>query len=443
MMIDKWNLQQNEISKVKNLSGRYSGLLTNNVFYFQGSNVASKLNVCTALLPNFEKYVISPNAEISYHLSGYGYSFNDSLVRLGGESVERAAGVLAQKYLANRIFESSYLEVCENAVDKKYLMPYTVNQLKRINNIRDDFRSSAFDVKEKLLWIRTKSLYSPKNEVIVPANDFLFGMPGKDVPFLSVSTGTAAHVTWEKALTNSIIEYIQIDSFTSTWYSNKKVSGIYLDELRDEKLKEKITNLMGNLTKKYDVLILNYSEFAIIPVYIFGVFIISKSGHNIPAISFGLQGGLEVNNTVYRAFCEYLENKEMSESNYINFPKFEDVDMEKIVDFDKNVAFFANPNNYKKNKKIILSKTIFCNPHILLERKKHITSLRELLISLKHVAPKASFLDITPPYVNNYRVARVFIPELLAMTFPSFPQLNHPRLKNEDTNYEFYIHPMP
>ncbi|BDR61135.1 YcaO-like family protein [Lactobacillus xylocopicola] len=322
------------------MSGRYSGLLTNNIYYSQGSNIASKLNICSALLPNFEKYVISPNAEINYHLAGYGYSFSDGLTRLGGESVERAAGVLAQKYLANRIFESNYMKVRENAVDKKYLMPYTVNQLKAINKLRSDFRSSAFDVNEKLLWIRTQSLYSTQKEVVVPANDFLFGMPGENMHMLSVSTGTAAHVTWREALTNSIIEYIQIDSFTSTWYSVKKVDGIHLNELYNKELKDKIVNLMGNVFTKYDVLILNYSKFAAVPIYVFGVFIISKSGHNIPAISFGLQGGLEVNDTIYRAFCEAFANREMSESNYISFSKFEDVDLKKMVDFDKNVAFF-------------------------------------------------------------------------------------------------------
>ncbi|BDR61134.1 hypothetical protein [Lactobacillus xylocopicola] len=92
---------------------------------------------------------------------------------------------------------------------------------------------------------------------------------------------------------------------------------------------------------------------------------------------------------------------------------------------------------------VLFSKIDFCDPLKFLERKKYISSFVELLSYLKQVAPEASFLDITPPFVNNYRVARVFIPELLAMTFPSFPQLNHPRLKNESLDYECYIHPMP
>ncbi len=68
--------------------------------------------------------------------------------------------------------------------------------------------------------------------------------------------------------------------------------------------------------------------------------------------------------------------------------------------------------------------------------------ISEILDRLREIAPQSSFLDITPPYVNGYRVARVFIPEFLAMTFPSFPQLNHPRLRKY-INEKYYIHPMP
>lgn len=442
-MLNNWQLQQNEIQKIKNLSGIYSGLLSNEIYYTQGSNFGSKMNVFTAGLPNYEKYVSSPKAEINYHLCGYGNNFIDGISRLGGESVERTAGVIAQKYLSCRIFNSSYSEISSSVIHKKYLSPYTENQLKSISKLRSDFATSYFNVNEKIDWIKALSLYNPENNFIVPAHYFLFGIPYNKRRFLSVSTGTAAHTTFKKALLNSIIEYIQIDDFMSTWYSNKKVNAFWLSELNDKKVKAEINSLMGILIDSYNVLFLDYSEFAAVPVYVFGVFMISKKGSSIPAICFGLQGGLNKQETIYRAFCECLANKEMSESNFIESGDFSNVNPSQVVDFDKNVEFFADPKNYNKNKEYIYSRIIFNKEKNLGKSQDYISSLSELIIKLEKVAPEACFLDITPPFINNYRVVRTFIPEFLGMTFPSFPQLNHPKLKGENNNYECYIHPMP
>lgn len=46
----------------------------------------------------------------------------------------------------------------------------------------------------------------------------------------------------------------------------------------------------------------------------------------------------------------------MSESNYIRKMNFSKIDTDKILDFDKNVEYFANPENYIKNVKYLLSR---------------------------------------------------------------------------------------
>ncbi|MEJ7420163.1 YcaO-like family protein, partial [Staphylococcus warneri] len=72
-------------------------------------------------------------------------------------------------------------------------------------------------------WIPLKSLYHPDHDVLVPLqmlvlfNKTIF-KDEKQFTNSGVSTGTASHETFEKSLTNSIIEILQIDSYNLWWY---------------------------------------------------------------------------------------------------------------------------------------------------------------------------------------------------------------------------------
>lgn len=212
-MKNNWHFSSLGIDKVKKLSGKYTGLLTDEVFYTQGSNTGIHMNICTASLPNYEKFIVSPKSEINYHLAGYGTNLNDSLTRLGGESVERAAGAVSQLYLKKRIVRATYSELNEKAINLEYLTPYTNEQLKRLHSLNSDFLSKNPDFETQQDWVRANSLFYPQQSIYIPKNTFLFGSQSKKRTFLAVSTGTAAHINWQKALLNSLIEYIQIDAF--------------------------------------------------------------------------------------------------------------------------------------------------------------------------------------------------------------------------------------
>lgn len=439
-MIKNWKTSPLGIDKLKEISGKYTGLLTDEIFYSTGVNTGIHMNICTASLPNYEKFITGPNAEINYHLAGYGEDFDDSAIRLAGESVERAAGAFSHIYLKKKILNASYCEISDRSIDKKYMFTYLNSQLSKIHQLNSDFLPQNPSIYLKQNWIRAKSLFNPNKEVLVPENMFFFGAKSNQRTFLSVSTGTAAHITWKKALLNSLIEYIQIDAFMYSWYSGKKYQGIYLSKLKNRKIQMKINRLFGKYSEYFECLIIDISKYSKVPIYVFGVFLISKDGKRIPSISFGLQGGLKEEETVVRAFCEALASVKMSEANFIKKESFSVVNTEEVLDFDRNVEYFANPQNHKEIMKFLHSR-IEISDYIDTSIYT-VKNLSEILLKLKSVAPSASFLDITPPHISGYRVARVFIPEFLAMTFPSFPQLNHPRLKGDIKN-DFLIHPMP
>lgn len=252
-MINDWNFSGLGIDKIKSLSGKYTGLLTDEIFYSQGTNTGIHMNICTASLPNYEKLIVGPKAEINYHLAGYGNSLNDSLIRLGGESVERAAGIFPQLYLKKRVITTTYSEINNKAVNLKYLTPYTNEQLQKLHELNANFLSKNPNSKLKQNWIKANSLFNPSENVYVPENIFLYGPKSNIRSFLAVSTGTAAHVNWKNALLNSLIEYIQIDAFMYSWYSAKKYNGIYLDQINNKKIKHRILRLFGRYQAYYNV----------------------------------------------------------------------------------------------------------------------------------------------------------------------------------------------
>lgn len=65
-------------SKVREISAKYSGILTDDIKYYEGSSFDSRLNLVVAEMPNYEK-LVSKDFIASYHLSGYGRDLNDSM----------------------------------------------------------------------------------------------------------------------------------------------------------------------------------------------------------------------------------------------------------------------------------------------------------------------------------------------------------------------------
>ncbi|MCZ3864499.1 hypothetical protein L2191_11270 [Lactobacillus crispatus] len=65
----------------------------------------------------------------------------------------------------------------------------------------------------------------------------------------------------------------------------------------------------------------------------------------------------------------------------------------------------------------------------ILRVSKKVTNLKDLLLNLKSISKYAGYLNITPPEFRNqnFEICRVFIPELLPISLPSYPPYYHPR----------------
>jgi hypothetical protein len=72
-------------------------------------------------------------------------------------------------------------------------------------------------------------------------------------------------------------------------------------------------------------------------------------------------------------------------------------------------------------------------------------NLKYLISGLKGISKYAVYLDITPVEVLNMgiKVMRVFIPELVQLSFPGVPYSNHPRILEHGGIVNEFPHPMP
>lgn len=438
--------------RLKNISGQFSGILRNYLVYKNGINGDNNLNIVTGSLPPYTKLFINPNHDMSYHISGYGKSYKECMQRFMGEAIERFAGVTSHIYCSNKIFKAAYSDI--PVEDKKlpidvfnFLKDCQLREMHRINNVYWDHGLSSNDV---IHWVSVPNFLDDGNKTVLPASIFFQGYTNDGIFTPAFSTGTACHENIFKAMKSSLIEYIQIDAFIKSFYSSRKQTRISFDTLPDN-LKKSIREVMGKMYDKYDIVIINFTNDAVIKIPIVGVYLIAKNNHTFPSISFGVQGDFSLDNAIYRGIQEAMAVHEMANNTRIVSPQiFKNTHkVDKFFDLDSNINFYADPLNFTLNKENILQRIGSEESYKSVKKSNICTSedtksqLKWLQRKLKEKVKVVGYLDITPPYLKekNIKVIRTCIPELQHMNFPSFPYQNHPRYK-EEVDHVFMLHPM-
>lgn len=443
--------------KFNEIAGFNTGIVRNFSVYEKAIEGQSGLNIVTGSMPPYTKLTISPEHDMSYHISGYGLSLEEAYIRFIGESTERYASVISHSYLKDFIIKGSYESLSK---DYKHIMEpeghlfLTDGQLEKMSTFNEEYKKKNTVNTDSLSWVLANSIKYPGEKVLVPASQFFVGFTEDGFTTPSFTTGCACHETIVKAMINSIIEYVQIDAFMYHWYTNASKTIVKMDDAPD-RLKLALKKSLGDHQEKYEILIIDYSDVAKVNVPIVGVFIISKKDNNFPAISFGVQGGLDLETTIYRGVQEALAVLEMNTFVPFNNPNFlhEARNPENpYFDLDTNVSYFGLPEKQQENYNHIMKhvkKTISYKQ--LKEKMPNLSNYTDsdkfnwLCKSLSDFSELACYLDITPPNLasKELNVSRVFIPELMHMSFPKFPYLAHERFKGEGIRIENYPHPLP
>lgn len=426
-----------EINSIfQSISGNHGGMINNKIYQVSLSDTDVSYYALTADFPEYQRVLAKHEKEVAYHLSGYGITREEALIRLIGEAVERFSSVFTFEMLKYNMIYKSYRELKktnQRLMDIKYLNVYNTDKFSFVEKV---------DESDVIGWYEATSLID--NEPILLPGQILFLNYHNDLfyekrAYYGFSTGTATHSNYEDAINNALIEYLQIDSFILFWYQNNlKFPRVKLDD----KLKQFIKKNQL-VSDECELLVIDLSMDK--PITIYGIFIISSE---YPYISFGVQGGGDPVHTLYRGLLEAATIRQYAFSSMIydeeNMEKFKD-ESNPFLDLDTNVLYWASDMDLQQRKNFLYNK---------IEGEVQISDMipdmeSSTYLKIINYCSRNNFTpcitEITAPEAKDIGMftMRVIIPELLPMCLPAMPFQKHPRMKEIGSFFYEYPHPMP
>lgn len=446
-MIRNYPSHINLKNRFNKLCGHHVGILESQLLMAAKGRNFPHSNLCTVSMPNYHKLLIHEQAEMSYHLSGYGIYREEAMVRLLGEGIERYALLIAPTLYRNRIEYGTYNEMKQKGeiIPWDYIKIYSDKDYEILSK-KTIIRNISPD--DMLGWLKCPSIFDKNREIYIPAQLLFTGYQvNKDLgeKFFSpgFSKGTAAHVDLKKALKGAIIEAVEADALMIRWYTSMKSRKVIID---NPTLLNVISELLGGFS--YEILAYEYN-LPELPGNTYGLALMHRK-ENRPFVVMGCQTSLDPVKGLYRAILEamailYLANYGplVMPDNYLETTEEKD-----YLNLDSNVAYWSVADE------IELKRSTMYN---LLEGEVALTSmtdftkdsddeeLKYLLNEMHGISEYGVYLDITPPETEDkgWKVIRTFFPELVQMSFPGFPYSNHPRIKKYGGITNGLPHPLP
>lgn len=424
--------------------GRYCGILDKINIYTNHSMWQEGFKLIAPTIPGYAAQMYGEDFRIEYHLGGFSLMQSDAFVRSEGEAVERYSHLMAEANLKKKIVTASY-DTLRAKGDKvcplEYVNVYTNEQLANIQ--MPNFVKEQVGKEDVIEWIPCKSIYD-NSMVYIPAQMFFLMSSDKSEQryYMSVSTGTASHRDKERAMTNALSEYLQLDSMMLSWYNKGKMTKI-------STVREVIKRLLEDtlVSKEYEVIFCDMTLDK--PMYVVGCFLKNKF-KKYPYCAFGMQADRDLGKAMYRSFMEAYAGVCPRIVNHSNVKRG-----------DWNNLYYKVKNdivyNLTENAEFYMSEyaTDFvdaCLEQIVVEDKKKAQcfiqkedKLQVIINYLRTVSEYACYLDITSnEFVGDgWCVIRAVIPELLPLCMPSVPYENHPRIRENGGVKNRSIHPCP
>ena len=446
-MIKYYPSHKNVLNKYNSICGHQTGIMDSIIVMQANSVIAQNINTCTSMLPDYHKILLGDNAEVNYHLSGYGIYRDEAIIRLLGEGVERYALFTANLYFEEKLKYASYNQLKEkypnNVIPFEYVKIYSDEDCNKLNSIGILENITEDDI---LSWVLLPSLFDKEKEYYIPAQNFFLShiirREKKEKVFIGgFSKGSASHKNIKLALKSAITEIVECDACMIKWYTESKVKEVVID---DDVLNETINTILSDID--YKIRVFDYTIDKKLG-YVFTVMLINKNEKS-PYIVVGASSGLNPKKVIYRAFMEALAILTLNINGPLSMPAdyLETKYQKTYLNLDSNVNYWASLDDKDKKLKFINSKV---TEKIELRKYKNLeenTDLEYLFNGLYNISKYAVYLDITPTEIadKDLHVMRVYVPELVQMSMPAFPYSKHPRIiKNGGISNNEFPHPLP
>lgn len=434
------------LNNYRRIAGQHSGLVESQLLLCNIQQSAPRLSICANQMPSYEKILITENAKINYHLSGYGVYREESFVKLYGESIERYALLVAAGIWANKAIYKTYNEMCteHEMLPWEYIKIFSDKDYEKISQ-KTIIRNITPD--DVIGWLECPSLLESNKTYYVPIQCLFIGYKvrndlGEKMFIPSFSKGSAAHTDIYKALQSAILEAVEADAFMLNWYTNNRAKKVNNDHLGFMEIVDKI---LGNTP--YDLTLYDFSM-ENMPGYVFAAQLINRNG-NFPFALMGCSASLDPIKAAYRATAEAATIHYLAANGPMMSPRdFLSVEEDDFLNLDSNVAYWTKAERQQDKLELLNSlydTTTNLSLYSTQEQRSDETSIKYAIEKLKKISKYAIYLDITPVEVmdKGIKVMRVFIPELVQLSYPGLPYSAHPRVIEHGGITNDFPHPMP
>jgi len=439
------------MDRYRRLGGNQGGIMPGMLVSVARVGGEPFLNAATAAMPQYHRLAMDdPHMKMQYHLAGYGQTNEEAVTRLTGESVERYAAIMAMKLFEPHVEYATYrsLSSRHSCMPLDLLGVFSPAEQSRLAGMMHRYSDSLPADDDVIAWISCPSLVHPEKNVYVPAQLMFLGFrtneaAGDKMFTPSFSTGTAAHVSLERALLNAVIEAVQIDAFILNWYTDCPAPSIRLDAEAWQLLRRSGLDPDG----PYEVSA-TYVTRPELPLPNIEVTLIRKDG-KLPYIACGVQGDPDPRVALLRGSAEATAILGIgSFSTIFDLPRVHFAQNgSSFTDLDTNVLYFASPQDGEPKRRAVQSRIAGSISMSDIPRlaASDTESLHRLLAAVAELSEWSVYLDITPPELVDtpWSVVRVLIPELLSMCLPGFPASAHPRIASYGGVTNVAPHPLP
>lgn len=406
-------------------------------------------------------------ARPNYHCAGFGFSFEEALMRGLGEAVERSSAMTFGAARPDLLERASEQELAERG------LPFVpIADCARFSAEQYEQRQVPFprpSATQPIAWLRMRSL-ADGGEVRVPAQAALNANPnGQPEPrfCLGVSTGTATHQDYERALLGALGEMIQVDALMGYWYAAKPVVR-FLPSEQDTPRFCRLRRLHRRSLDRpdFDFEFYWFQQVDGLPLYIVACVMRREEGYPVAVVGVGSNSDLEA--AMYSAMIESIPLSSLAavtalerlqpRQDRANPPGeikrvsrdalFAAMADDQYRNLDDNVGYYASSSEAVsvldarfRRRDVVAVSDIRANVEA---GRRSGDPLRDYLhgTSARH---RLFVADLTTEdwLSVGLKVVKLRSPDMLTLCLPSMPEAAHPRFQAYGGFRSFAPHPYP
>ena len=351
---------------------------------------------------------------------GKGASKTEAVVTLLGETVERYTPYVGRSPGVEATYEE--LAADHPMVDPAYFRFHDDETRERFNEHSEEHSLGPFRVSETRSWIAGTDLRTGERTYVPMEMVYNAAGVSERPIFPTTSNGLACHERLDRALVSGLYEVLERDAFVETWFTDASRRRIRTDAFptENEYVRLNVLELDGEI---------DVPTLACVAL---------RREEKPPYACCCGSAGRTYREAVASMLWEY------SQLHHYDTSPSDDVDPRTITDLSENVSYYANPDNRGPIDRFVDVPERPGDPIAEETSPPDDEDELEYLVSELDAAGVTPIgFDLTPPDIREegLAVARVVVPELLSLSYPSFPFDAHPKLDGKITTDA--PHPIP